>query len=363
MSHNNSASLLNRFGWDVQVETQFSQYRAQGLIPGRVIKVDRSRCDVYTSAGPVTAGTRALTSAVCTGDWVAVSSAAPLEIVAILPRRSAITRASSDRTSHTQILAANVDVTVVVTSLAAPLKPGRVERLVALGWESGTQPLVVLTKADLAGHAAATRSDVAALAPGVDVLTTSTTTGEGLDALAAHITGTGVLLGPSGAGKSSLVNALLGEHRLATQDVRPTDSKGRHTTVHRELIPLPNGGVLIDTPGLRGIGLQDAADGIEKAYADIEALAAQCRFRDCQHRAEPGCAVLHAVESGSLQQSRLERYRKVLRESEWATARGDARLRNEREKAGKAQSREIRAMYKSHVKVRQGGARRFRADG
>ena len=212
---------------------------------------------------------------------------------------------------------------------------GRIERMLALAWESGAQPIVILTKSDAVEHVADTVAAVQAIAPGCSVLAISAMTGDALDILTAMLDGTIVLIGPSGAGKSTLANALIGAEVLATNAVCTVDGKGRHTTVHRELFPLPSGGALIDTPGLRGIGLWDAVDGIELAFRDIESLAEQCRFGDCRHDAEPGCGVLAAVESGELPERRLASYRKLLRENEWMASRSDARLAAERAQAWK----------------------------
>lgn len=188
---------------------------------------------------------------------------------------------------------------------------------------------------------------VQAIAPGCSVLAISAVTGDALDILTAMLDGTIVLIGPSGAGKSTLANALIGAEVLATNAVRTVDGKGRHTTVHRELFPLPSGGALIDTPGLRGIGLWDAADGIELAFPDIESLAEQCRFGDCRHDAEPGCGVLAAVESGELPERRLASYRKLLRENEWMASRSDARLAAERAQAWKTITKATRKLYQN----------------
>jgi ribosome biogenesis GTPase len=247
------------------------------------------------------------------------------------------------------VLAANVDTVAIAVSLAVAVDLGRTERLLALAWESGARPVVVLTQSDAASGpdaAADALERVAAAAPGVDVVACSAATGEGVDVVRAVLTGTVVLVGPSGAGKSTLGNALLGAEVLATGAVRAGDGKGRHTTVRRELLPLPGGGVLIDTPGLRGVGLFEASTGLERAFADVEELAAGCRFGDCAHDAEPGCAVLAAVEGGVLPRRRLDSYRKLLRENEWAASRTDARLRAERENRRKAISRAQRQMYR-----------------
>ncbi|WP_131743245.1 ribosome small subunit-dependent GTPase A, partial [Actinomadura roseirufa] len=248
--------------------------------------------------------------------------------------------------------AANVDTVAIAVSLAARLDLGRVERLLALAWESGARPVVVLTKADQVAGTADAEAAVAAAAPGVDVVACSATTGDGVDAVAAVLTGTVVLVGPSGAGKSTLGNALLGTGALATGAVRDQDGKGRHTTVRRELLPLPSGGVLIDTPGLRGVGLFDAAEGIQQTFAEIEELAERCRFGDCEHRTEPGCAVLAAVEDGALPARRLDSYRKLVRENEWIASRADARLRAEQRQQWKTIAKAQRRLYQERGRDR-----------
>lgn len=338
-------------GWDDRFAASFAEHAAAGLVPARVVRVDRGRCDVLAASGPIRADAAAVVSrnpaqTVCTGDWAALGPGPEPALVAVLPRRSVVTRASVDRTSQVQALAANVDAVVIAVSAAAPVKAGLVERLLALAWESGALPVVALTKADVADDLDELRATVTALAPGVDVLTTSAATGTGLAELVETVTGTTVLLGPSGAGKSSLANALLGRNRMAVNEVRAVDGKGRHTTVHRELLPLPNGGVLIDTPGLRGIGLPDAVDGVERVFAEIEAYADDCHFRDCAHGSEPDCAVQEAIVDGRLDVGRLDRYRKLLRESERAAHRGDARRSGKGTAAKKQISRDIRAMYR-----------------
>ncbi|AEF39272.1 ribosome small subunit-dependent GTPase A [Hoyosella subflava] len=346
-----SISALSALGWDATFAALFAEHAAAGLVPARIARVDRGLCDTLTAVGPVRADSSPLTGAdrehtVCTGDWAALRPGAQPQVSALLPRRTAITRASSDRTSHQQVLAANVDTVVVAVSLAAPLNAGRIERLLALAFDSGARPIIVLTKADLAEHPGAGEAVAASLAPGVQVLTTSAATGAGLDLLSAAVSGTAVLLGPSGAGKSSLANALLGRDHMSINQVRAADGKGRHTTAHRELLALPGGGVLIDTPGLRGIGVQDVADGVGQVFAEIETYARDCTFRDCGHRSEPGCAVQRAIAAGELSLDRLDRYRKLLRESEWAATRGDARQASKRRKADKAMTRELRATYR-----------------
>ncbi|AQZ63504.1 Probable GTPase related to EngC [[Actinomadura] parvosata subsp. kistnae] len=352
MPHTNTdSSGLSRYGWTDALDRAFTEHYEAGLVPARISRVDRGLCTAITASGPARATFAAphppgslLTP--CTGDWAALRPGAEPHVVALLPRHSAIVRSSASRSSHGQVLAANVDTVVIALSLATPLDAAKLERLLALAWESGAQPVIVLTKADLVDAPEPVRAEAEALAPGVDVLITSVATGQNVDVLAARLRGTSVLLGPSGAGKSSLGNVLLGEEVLATGTVRAQDGKGRHTTVRRELLPLPGGGVLIDTPGLRGISLHDAADGLEQVFAEIEDLAAHCRFGDCGHDTEPGCAVQAAIAAGELPERRLRSYRKLQRENAWAASRTDARLRDERVQQKKAITSHLRATYR-----------------
>ncbi|MEV0054443.1 ribosome small subunit-dependent GTPase A [Saccharopolyspora shandongensis] len=352
MSHNTSAHPgdLASFGWDETLDQSFSEHRSAGLIPARVIGVDRGSCDVITADGPMRVGTSATQAdplqAPCTGDWAAVRPGADPRLAVLLPRRSAIVRSSASRSSHGQVLAANVDTAAVVVPAVEQLNPGQVERLLALAWESGAVPIVAATKVDQAEDPERLIAELALLAPGAETVATSVFTGEGIDRLSGLLTGTIVLLGRSGAGKSTLANALFGADRLATGAVREQDGKGRHTTVRRELIPLPGGGVLIDTPGLRGVGLFDADEGLERVFAEIEELARGCRFADCGHDTEPGCAVQAAIEAGGLSARRLDSYRKLQRENAWAASRTDARLRAERDDHKRAITRHLRATYR-----------------
>jgi ribosome biogenesis GTPase len=332
-----SSHPLAPYGWDEGWEAEFAGHAERGLVPGRVVRVDRGQCDVVTGDGVVRADTAFVAPhdplrVVCTGDWVAVDAhGTPRYVRTYLPRRTAFVRSTSSKRSEGQILAANVDHTVVALSLAVELDLGRVERFLALAWESGAQPVVVLTKADLVPDPAVLVhlvEDVERSAPGVPVLTVSALGGDGVEALAGVLgRGTSVLLGASGAGKSTLANALVGEDVMDVRATRDMDGKGRHTTTTRNLLPLPGGGVLIDTPGLRGVGLWDAGGGVGQVFSEIEELARRCRFHDCAHEFEPGCAVLAAVDSGELPVRRLDSYRKLVRENQWIVAKSDARLR------------------------------------
>ncbi|MEV8549153.1 ribosome small subunit-dependent GTPase A [Streptomyces glaucescens] len=354
------STALAPYGWDDAWAEQFTPYAAEGLLPGRVVRVDRGQCDVVTADGVIRADTAFVTPhdpmrVVCTGDWVAVDPAGtPRYVRACLPRRTAFVRSTSSKRSDGQILAANVDHAVVAVSLAVELDLGRIERFLALAWESGAQPLVVLTKADLVPDPATLAhlvQDVETSAPGVPVLSVSAQDGEGLDVLVALLgSGTSVLLGQSGAGKSTLANALKGEDVMAVRAARDVDGKGRHTTTTRNLLALPGGGVLIDTPGLRGVGLYDAETGVEQVFAEIEELAGGCRFHDCAHESEPGCAVTAAVEAGELPARRLDSYRKLKRENQWIVAKTDARVRAELRRDWKRKHAEGRAMVEAKRK-------------
>ncbi|MER6473920.1 ribosome small subunit-dependent GTPase A [Streptomyces collinus] len=346
-------SALAPYGWDDAWADAFTPYEAEGLLPGRVIRVDRGQCDVVTPGGVLRADTAFVTPhdplrVVCTGDWVAVEPGGnPRYVRAYLPRRTSFVRSTSSKRSEGQILAANVDHAVIAVSLAVELDLGRVERFLALAWESGAQPVVVLTKADLVPDPVTLAhlvQDVETSAPGVPVLTVSALHGDGLDTLVALVgTGTSVLLGQSGAGKSTLANALVGEDVMDVRAARDVDGKGRHTTTTRNLLALPSGGVLIDTPGLRGVGLFDAGGGVGQVFSEIEELAERCRFHDCSHESEPGCAVHTAVEDGELPVRRLESYRKLMRENQWIVAKTDARLRAEIKKDWKRKGAQGRA--------------------
>ncbi|MER5295706.1 ribosome small subunit-dependent GTPase A [Streptomyces pharetrae] len=354
------STALAPYGWDDAWAEQFTPYAAEGLLPGRVVRVDRGQCDVVTTDGVIRADTAFVTPhdpmrVVCTGDWVAVDpTGTPRYVRAYLPRRTAFVRSTSSKRSDGQILAANVDHAVVAVSLAVELDLGRIERFLALAWESGAQPLVVLTKADLVPDPVTLAhlvQDVETSAPGVTVLSVSAQDGEGLDVLIALLgSGTSVLLGQSGAGKSTLANALKGEDVMTVQAARDVDGKGRHTTTTRNLLALPGGGVLIDTPGLRGVGLYDAETGVGQVFAEIEELAGRCRFHDCAHESEPGCAVTAAVDSGELPARRLDSYRKLKRENQWIVAKTDARVRAELRRDWKRKHAEGRAAVEAKRK-------------
>ncbi|MFB6892965.1 ribosome small subunit-dependent GTPase A [Kitasatospora sp. NPDC056327] len=347
---------LTGYGWTAELDDLFAPLAEAGLVAARIVRVDRGQCDAVL-ADPVTGELRTvradtrqvgdldMINCPCTGDWAAVDLAPGLPmpaVAALLPRSTAIIRKVAGKRSDGQVLAANVDTVVIAASLAAEPDLGRIERFLALAWESGAEPVVVLTKADLVDDADFIRADVEAAAPGVTVLVVSAETGEGIDVLRACTPGTTAVLGQSGVGKSTLTNVLAGADVMAVQAARSGDQKGRHTTTTRELVLLPGGGVLIDTPGLREVGLY-GGEGVALAFADIEELADRCRFHDCRHDSEPGCAVLAALADGSLPERRMASYRKLQREGEWIASRSDARLASARLKKWKTITKSMRA--------------------
>jgi ribosome biogenesis GTPase len=263
------------------------------------------------------------------GDWVTVTAVAgdpPVAIIrSVLPRRSAFRRKTAGSVTTAQVVAANVDLAFVVTALPGDVNVRRIERYLTLAWESGATPVVLLTKADLVDEPDDFIRDVRSVALGVDALVVSAVTGAGMDDVAAMLSPgiTAVLLGSSGVGKSTLVNALVGERRQRIGDLR-SDGAGRHTTTHRQLIELPGGACLIDTPGMRELQLWSATEGLDETFRDIAALAGQCRFRNCAHDTEPGCAVVAALEGGMLDVSRLKSWRELRRELAYLERRQSA---------------------------------------
>jgi ribosome biogenesis GTPase len=352
-------SELDAVGYSDHWRGLFEPHGADGLAAARVVRSDRGSSLICTASGVVRAKTAArLLKASAgsldlpvVGDWVAALIRADLEvplIEAVLPRTSAITRGDPGRSGDVQVLAANVDVVFVVHPIAEAPNLRRIERELALAWESGAVPVVVLTKADLSPDVASARAAAESVALGVDVVVTNALAAGDLEPLRARVPPgrTAVLIGPSGAGKSTIVNGLLGAERQATREVRVSDGRGRHTTVARELIRMPGGGVLIDTPGLRALGLTGSEQGIASAFPDVEEIARGCRFGDCSHGEEPGCAVRSAVESGALPAERLASYQKLRREAEFAAARSDARLRAAEERKWKLIGKAAKAFYK-----------------
>ncbi|HEY6867423.1 MAG TPA: ribosome small subunit-dependent GTPase A [Candidatus Eisenbacteria bacterium] len=329
---------LDWLGWNSKLDDAFRPHRDRGRTPARVAREDRDGYLLLTAAGEHAArlsgrlrhDARGRLEWPAVGDWVAVRRAdgGPGVIDGVLPRASAFVRKVAGDATAEQVVAANVDTVLLVSGLDGDFNPRRIERYLAAAWESGAAPVVVLNKADLEPELEARIATVESVAIGVPVVALSARTGAGLEALAPWVVPgrTVALLGSSGVGKSTIVNALLGGARQATAEVRADDSRGRHTTTRRELVPLPGGGVLIDTPGMRELQLWGDA-GLPDAFPDIASLASECRFRDCGHAGEPGCRVIAAVEEGGLEPARLESWRKLQRELRHLARRQDARAR------------------------------------
>ncbi len=348
--------LLSRLGWDPS--WQSAHDGAVGALPAhdsissrpaRVMRADRGACTLVSDTGEQRAAyAPGLDPVPCAGDWVAWNPATGL-VVAVLPRRGALRRAdTAPGSSREQVLACNVDIVIVAEPVWPEADLGRVERLVTLSWDGGATPVVVLTKCDLLPAEDGLLARAEATAPGCQVLRASATTGVGLEPL-SRLLGPGVtaaLLGPSGAGKSTLVNALTGRDIAPTGEVR-RDGKGRHTTVHRELVVMDSGACLLDTPGLRSVGLVGSAGapdggGLALAFPEVDALLGQCRFADCGHDTEPSCAVTAALDAGELDPRRWASWRRLVREAEWMASRTDLRLAAEQRDRRKAIQREAR---------------------
>lgn len=325
---------LDDYGYNDHVAALVAATVDDGRV-GRVVRVERGECDVATERGEERVLSDSQRSqdevAPATGDWVMVADDPELGPVIgqVLERTSTLARRDPSEEIVEQVLAANVDTVVLVHGLDRPLRPGRLERFLVLVWESGAEPVVVLTKSDLADDAVEVAAIVRAVAVDVPVVELSAETGAGLDALDRWLVPgrTVALMGESGAGKSTLVNALVGHEVQATGEVRDVDAKGRHTTVTRDLVVVPGRGMLIDMPGIRAVGLWSGDDALHRVFGDIEELAADCRFGDCAHDHEPGCAVRAAIEAGEIDHRRLDRYRAMAAELAAAEQSRTERLR------------------------------------
>ncbi|HUU33479.1 MAG TPA: ribosome small subunit-dependent GTPase A [Vicinamibacterales bacterium] len=347
------------YGWDDGWAGAFQPYAAQGLVPARVAIEYNHLLRLYTATGDVRGqhsgkllheaeGRQAMAAV---GDWVAIAmnpGERSATIEAVLQRRSHFSRKAAGDLTEQQVVAANIDVVFIVMGLDRDYNPRRLERYLVMVSESGARPQVLLSKADLSDHVDAQVEECRAAAPGVDVYAVSVRDGRGVARVRAAIRPgqTGTLLGSSGAGKSTLINELLGHEMLATAEVRAHDSRGRHTTRHRQLVPMPGGGLLIDTPGMRELQLWTEADAPQASFEDIEALAAGCHFTNCQHLTEPRCAVREAVTGGTLDAVRLESFHKLQGEARALGAKQDVRERLKEKAASKTLSKAIRQVYR-----------------
>ena len=361
---------LASLGWDASWAAAFrdAAHRAGSLTdacaPARVVSEHRGRYRVGREAGDVWAVLAGRARHRMTdrehmpavGDWVGVSRSddgGAVLIHFVVPRRSAFIRKTAGIATEAQVVAANVDVALIATSLPGDLNARRLERYLTLAWESGAHPIVVLTKSDLGDDVETSIAEAGIAAPGADVVAVSAVTGEGIDRLEAHLPPghTAVLLGSSGVGKSTLVNRLLGTDRQRIAAISAI-GKGRHTTTHRELMHLTTGALVIDTPGMRELQLWSADDGLETAFADLDGFATQCRFRDCAHVSEPGCAVRQAVDDGSLSAARLEHWHELRRELAYLARKQDERAMAVERSRIKTLTKGVR----QHLRDKYGGA-------
>lgn len=347
-----AAPGLLALGWDDGWATTLAELCDPTLVPARVSRVDRGRCTVMTGVAELrVAAERGVELAV--GDWLGVgpgsATGGGARIAAVLPRRCVLRReADAMGAAPPQIVAANIDTVLLCDALDGSLSPRHLERFLALAWQSGATPVVLVTKSDAvpAAVVAETVDAVKAVADGVSVLVVSSTTGEGMADVAPYLAPgrTVALLGLSGAGKSTLANLLVGAEILATGAVRK-DGSGRHTTSHRELVQLPGGGLLIDTPGMRAVSVVGAGDGVERVFQDVEVLARGCKYTNCSHVGEQGCALAAALSDGRLERGRLESWLRLRGEpatSQLEVARRDIAKRKQRKAAKIADRRAAR---------------------
>ncbi|HEX9007256.1 MAG TPA: ribosome small subunit-dependent GTPase A [Bacteroidota bacterium] len=350
---------LEPYGWTASLEEAFAPYGAEGYLPGRVV-VQRGDYEVVSPegflrchlAGRMKFHAGGAADLPVVGDWVTVKARQAERtgrIEGILPRKSRFIRKVPGSRTVAQVIAANIDTVFLVSGLDDEFNPARMERYLVLARESGAQPVIVLNKADLCPDLEAVLTVTAEIAPAVPLVVTSVPRREGIEELRAFFHGntTGALLGSSGVGKSSLINQLLGEERFKIRDVRETDSHGRHTTTHRELVLLPSGGMVIDTPGLRELQLWGDGAGLQDTFEDVEELALQCKFTNCLHETEPGCAVRQALDEGRLEPERLESYRKLQREFSHLQSKYDVREKIVSKQRAKRLSSEIKR-YNKH---------------
>jgi ribosome biogenesis GTPase / thiamine phosphate phosphatase len=361
-----NSKALDLWGWHSYFEAMWSSAERGACVAARVIAQQRKFWRVAgefgegwaEASGKLRLAAEEGADWPAVGDWVVLElhgADSPAMIQEVLPRRSKFVRKVAGKKIAEQVMAANVDVALLICALDADFSPRRVERYLAQCWESGAKPVIVLNKADACDHARDRADEMERAALGVEVCAMSAKTGEGFGELNEFLKPgqTVVLLGSSGVGKSTITNRLLGEAVQEVREVRENDSKGRHTTTARELFLLPSGALLMDTPGMREFQLWDAEEGVAQTFTDIDELAAHCRFGDCQHEGEPGCAVLAALSAGTLDAARLENWRKLLREQAFLRRKVDPEARADQKEQWKRMHRAVRNMYQQ--RERDGG--------
>src|SRR5271155_4753019 len=355
--------LIRDLGWDAYFEALWSESKSEDCVPARVVSQQRGLWRVAGEfeecwaepSGKFRKESEGGGDWPAVGDWVSVdvgNAQTNALIQMVLPRRSRFVRKVAGKQIAEQVIVANIDVALIVAALDGDFNVRRIERYLAQCWESGARPAIVLNKADACAESAELTAEIEGIAMGAPVFLVSAKTGEGMEALEASFRKgqTIVLLGSSGVGKSTLVNRLLQEERQHTYAVRESDSRGRHTTTSRELFVLPSGALIIDTPGLRELQLWNAAEGLTQTFADVDELASQCRFSDCQHRKEPGCAVQAAIVSSVLDADRLESWRKLQREQEFLLRKMSPEVGANYKKRIKISMRQVRQNYQNRDK-------------
>lgn len=354
---------LEQIGWNKALQEEYQAQLDLGYEVGRVFLEHKGLYRVITMQGELLAevsgklrfAAEGLHHYPAVGDWVLLKvrlAEGKGTIHTLLPRKTKFSRKIAGLTTEEQVVAANIDYVFIVTALNQDFNLRRIERYLILAWESGARPIILLSKADVCQDNKTKRSQVEAIALGVPIVIVSSHTGQGLDELSSYIQSgiTVALLGSSGVGKSSLINALYGQDIQRVNVIRQGDDRGKHTTTHREMIFLPRGGVLIDTPGMREIQLWESATGLSESFQDVEQLAEQCRFSDCQHKEEPGCAIREALEAGTLASERFTSYQKMQRELAHIEKKHDLKAKMESKKNTKRINREIKQRKKLRMR-------------